>query len=85
MKKESKQNQTDIPPISESGKLAVLASAITTIGFGLGTIADALALEEAAQEKQQQQQQSSTTEIERLEQKIDQLMYEMKQMRKQMR
>lgn len=65
---------------SQAAKLAVIAGAITTLGDALATIAAGLALEDELKENE-----SNRDDIDKLQKQIDELNYEMKQLKRMLR
>ncbi|MEA0552901.1 hypothetical protein U1P98_04150 [Lysinibacillus irui] len=66
--------------VSQAAKLAVIAGAITTLGDALATIAAGLALEDELKENE-----SNRDDIDKLQKQIDELNYEMKQLKRMLR
>ncbi len=64
---------------SQAAKLAVIAGAITTLGDALATIAADLAVEDELKENE------SNRDIDKLQKQIDELNYEMKQLKRMLR
>ena len=64
---------------SQAAKLAVIAGAITTPGDALATIAADLAVEDELKENE------SNRDIDKLQKQIDELNYEMKQLKRMLR
>lgn len=63
--------------VSQAAKLGVIAGAITTLADALATIAAGLALEDELKENE-----SNRDDIDKLQKQIDELNYEMKQLKR---
>ncbi len=74
------RNSEGAESVSQAAKLAVIAGAITTLGDALATIAAGLALEDELQENQ-----GKKNDIDKLQKQIDDLNYEMKQLKRMLR
>ncbi|MGY4796071.1 hypothetical protein ACVNNN_13800 [Lysinibacillus fusiformis] len=74
------RNSDGIESVSQAAKLAVIAGAITTLGDALATIAAGLALEDELKENE-----SNSNDINKLQKQIDELNYEMKQLKRMLR
>ena len=70
------RNSDGMESVSQAAKLAVIAGAITTLGDALATIAAGLALEDELKENE-----SNSNDINKLQKQIDELNYEMKQLK----
>lgn len=74
------RNSEGTESVSQAAKLAVIAGAITTLGDALATIAAGLALEDELQVNQ-----GKNNDIDKLQKQIDDLNYEMKQLKRMIR
>lgn len=74
------RNSEGLESVSHAAKLAVIAGAITTLGDALSTIAAGLALEDELKENE-----NNSSEIDKLQKQIDELNYEMKQLKRMLR
>ncbi len=75
------RNNEGLESVSQAAKLAVIAGgAITTLGDALATIAAGLALEDELKENE-----SNSNDIDKLQKQIDDLNYEMKQLKRMLR
>ncbi|WP_342440690.1 hypothetical protein MHB40_13490 [Lysinibacillus sp. FSL K6-0057] len=74
------RNSDGMESVSQAAKLAVIAGAITTLGDALATIAAGLALEDELKENE-----SNSNDINKLQKQIDELNYEMKQLKRMLR
>ncbi|QSB09751.1 hypothetical protein JTI58_22705 [Lysinibacillus fusiformis] len=74
------RNREGLESVSQAAKLAVIAGAITTLGDALATIAAGLALEDELKENE-----SNSNDICKLQKQIDELNYEMKQLKRMLR
>lgn len=74
------RNSEGLESVSHAARLAVIAGAITTLGDALSTIAAGLALEDELKENE-----NNSNEIDKLQKQIDELNYEMKQLRRMLR
>ena len=74
------RNSEGIESVSQAAKLAVIAGAITTLGDAIATIAAGLALEDELKENE-----SNSNDIDKLQKQIDELNYEMKQLKRMLR
>ncbi|MCM0624086.1 hypothetical protein M5J14_06060 [Lysinibacillus sp. OL1_EC] len=74
------RNSEGLESVSQAAKLAVIAGAITTLGDALATIAAGLALEDELKENE-----SNSNDIDKLQKQIDELHYEMKQLKRMLR
>ncbi|KUF35847.1 MULTISPECIES: hypothetical protein [Lysinibacillus] len=74
------RNSEGIESVSQAAKLAVIAGAITTLGDAIATIAAGLALEDELKENE-----SNSNDIDKLQKQIDELNYELKQLKKMLR
>jgi len=74
------RNSEGLESVSQAAKLAVIAGAITTLGDALATIAAGLALEDELKENE-----SNSNDIDKLQKQIDELNYEMKQLKRMLR
>ncbi len=74
------RNSDEMESVSQAAKLAVIAGAITTLGDALATIAAGLALEDELKENE-----SNSNDINKLQKQIDELNYEMKQLKRMLR
>ncbi|MGE7809140.1 hypothetical protein [Lysinibacillus capsici] len=74
------RNNEGLESVSQATKLAVIAGAITTLGDALATIAAGLALEDELKENE-----SNSNDIDKLQKQIDDLNYEMKQLKRMLR
>ena len=74
------RNNEGLESVSQAAKLAVIAGAITTLGDDLATIAAGLALEDELKEIE-----SNSNDIDKLQKQIDELNYEMKQLKRMLR
>lgn len=74
------RNSDGLQSVSQAAKLAVIAGAITTLGDALATIAAGLALEDELKENE-----SNSNDIDKLQKQIDELNYEMKQLKRMLR
>lgn len=72
------RNSEGLESVSHAARLAVIAGAITTLGDALSTIAAGLALEDELKE-------NNSNEIDKLQKQIDELNYEMKQLKRMLR
>ena len=75
----SYRNSEENESRSQAAKLAVIAGAITTLGDALATIAADLAVEDELKENE------SNRDIDKLQKQIDELNYEMKQLKRMLR
>ncbi|MFF5995604.1 translation initiation factor 2 [Lysinibacillus sp. KU-BSD001] len=78
--KDSSLNNQILDAESQAARLAIIASTISIFGESLGTIAAALALEEAEQKKA-----NNNKDMETIKKQLDYLTYEMKQIKKRLR
>ncbi|MEK3727242.1 MULTISPECIES: hypothetical protein [Lysinibacillus] len=74
------RNSEGIESVSQAAKLAVIAGAITTLGDAIATIAAGLALEDELKENE-----SNSNDIDKLQKQIDELNYELKQLKRMLR
>ncbi|KPN96268.1 hypothetical protein [Lysinibacillus sp. ZYM-1] len=74
------RNSEGTETVGQAAKLAVIAGAISTLGDALATIAAGLALEDELRENE-----SKNNDIDKLQKQIDDLNYEMKQLKKMFR
>ncbi|MBX8946438.1 MULTISPECIES: hypothetical protein [Lysinibacillus] len=81
-KNKDNRNSEGLESVSQAAKLAVIAGAITTLGDALATIAAGLALEDELKEKENE---SNSNDIDKLQKQIDELNYEMKQLKRMLR
>ncbi|MFD4490998.1 hypothetical protein [Lysinibacillus fusiformis] len=75
------RNSEGTESVSQAAKLAVIAGAITTLGDALATIAAGLALEDELKENESK----NNNDMDKLQKQIDDLNYEMKQLKKMFR